>query len=189
MDWKPEDIVEVDFNRSFRGYNEAEVREFLEELASHWEALLEEKEKVIQENRELKKKLSEKEEYLKRIDAQMEEWRKQLEVEKGLAKKEAAMIVEEAEMKARKIVEDALARKKTIEAGYNELLEKYRLFQIRFKSLLQTFMESIEWKGKEWEVIEENKKEGTKNEAEEDGGEIARFSLKDFKDEGRMRRS
>ncbi|MEN3185846.1 MAG: DivIVA domain-containing protein [Atribacterota bacterium] len=189
MDWKPEDIVEVDFSRSFRGYNEAEVREFLEELAAHWEALLTEREKVIQENRELKKKLTEKEEYLKRIDAQMEEWRKQLEIEKGLAKKEAAMIVEEAEMKARKIVDDALEKKKTIEMGYNELLEKYRLFQIRFRSLLQTFMESIEWKGKGWDIVEENRKEGTKNEEEETGGEIARFSLKDFKDEGRIKRS
>jgi cell division initiation protein len=98
------------------------------------------------------------------------------------------MIVEEAEMKAYKIVEEAMARKKDIEAGYNELLEKYRLFQIRFKSLLQTFMESIEWKGQEWEVMEQDKK-GTVKVEKEEGGEIARFSLKDLKDEGRMRRS
>jgi cell division initiation protein len=188
MDLKPEDILEVDFSRSFRGYSEAEVREFLEELASRWETLLEEKEKILQENRELKRKLVEKEEYLKRIDAQIEEWKKQLEVEKELARKEAAMIVEEAEMKAYKIVEEAMARKKDIEAGYNELLEKYRLFQIRFKSLLQTFMESIEWKGQEWEVMEQDKK-GTVKVEKEEGGEIARFSLKDLKDEGRMRRS
>ncbi|MGB9553327.1 MAG: DivIVA domain-containing protein [bacterium] len=188
MDLRPEDILEADFSRSFRGYSEAEVREFLEELASHWEALLDERERILQENRELKRKLAEKEEYVKRIDAQIEDWKKQLEVEKELAKKEAAMVVEEAEMKAFKIVEEALARKKDIEAGYNELLEKYRLFQIRFKSLLQTFMESIEWKGKEWEVLEQEKKGETKGEKEE-GGEIARFSLKDFKDEGRMRRS
>jgi cell division initiation protein len=67
MDLKPEDILEVDFSRSFRGYSEAEVREFLEELASRWETLLEEKEKILQENRELKRKLVEKEEYLKEL--------------------------------------------------------------------------------------------------------------------------
>ena len=27
--WKPEEIREIDFNRSIRGYNEHEVREFL----------------------------------------------------------------------------------------------------------------------------------------------------------------
>lgn len=188
MDWKPEDILEVDFSRSFRGYSEVEVREFLEELASYWETLLEEKEKILQENRELKRKLAEKEEYVRRIDAQLEEWKKQIEVEKELAKKEALMIREEAEMKAYKIVEEALAKKKEIEAGYSELLEKYRLFQIRFKSMLQTFMESIEWKNKEWEMAEDGKNKEMKDEKEE-GGEVARFSLKEFKDEGRLRRS
>ncbi|MGQ9472556.1 MAG: DivIVA domain-containing protein [Candidatus Caldatribacteriaceae bacterium] len=186
MDLKPEDILEVDFNRSFRGYSEAEVREFLEEVAAHWERLLAEKEKILQENRELRKRLAEKEEYVKRVDVQVEEWRKQLEIEKELAKKEAAMIQEEAEQKAQRVVEEALNRKRDIEKGYSELLEKYRLFRIRFRSLLQTFLESIEWKNQDWEEMEE-KGERVQEERKEE--EVARFSLKDFKNEIRMRKS
>ncbi len=185
MALRPEDIAEMDFSRSFRGYSEGEVREFLEELASHWQELLEEREKLVQENRELKKKLAEREEYVKRIDAQIEEWKKQIDVERELAKKEAVMIVEEAQMRAYRIVEEALGKKKEVEAGYSDLLEKYRLFQIRFRSMLQTFMESIEWKNTELETGEVDKSRGEPKE----GGEIARFSLKEFKDEGRLRKS
>jgi hypothetical protein len=39
-----------------------------------------------------------------------------------------------------------MKKKKEIETSYTELKEKYRVFQIRFKSLLQTFMDSIDWK-------------------------------------------
>ena len=55
--WKPEEIREIDFNRSIRGYNEHEVREFLEELASQIENMAVEMEKILQDNRELKKKI------------------------------------------------------------------------------------------------------------------------------------
>lgn len=185
MDLKPEDILEVDFNRSFRGYSEAEVREFLEEVAAQWEKLLAEREKILQENRELRKRLAEREEYVRRIDVQMEEWKKQLEIEKALAKKEVAMIQEEAERKAQRVVEEALNRKRDIEKGYSELLEKYRLFRIRFRSLLQTFLESIEWKNQAWEEMEEKGEKAQEKQKEE----VVRFSLKDFKDEIRVRKS
>ncbi len=176
--WKPEEIREIDFNRSIRGYNEHEVREFLEELASQIENMAVEMEKILQDNRELKRRLA----------AQMEEWEKQAEVERELAKRESQMVLKEAEIRAQKIIEEALERKKEIERGYQDLLEQYRLFQIRFRSLLQTFIDSLEWKEKDWDTGKALE-EGNKEEKKEEGGEIARFSFQDFQEDSRLRKS
>lgn len=184
--WKSEDIREIDFNRSFRGYSEEEVREFLEELASQIESMMIEREKILQDNRELKKRLGEREENLSKLEAQIEEWEKQIQVERELAKRESQMVLKEAEIRGQKIVEEALERKKGIEKGYQALLEQYRLFQIRFRSLLQTFMDSLEWEGKDWDT--KALEEGGKEEKEE-GGEIARFSIQDFQKDNRLRKS
>lgn len=158
---KPEDIAEAEFSRSFRGYNEEEVREFLEEVAAQLAS-------VLEENRELRRRLAE-------MQAQFEEWKKQVEVEKELARRESQMIIKEAQLKAQKIVDEALEKKREIEASYRGLFEKYRLFQIRFKSLLQTFMESLEKEGLQEEVHEESS-----------GTEVVRFSFQDLRNEGKI---
>lgn len=158
---KPEDIAEAEFSRSFRGYNEEEVREFLEEVAAQLASILE-------ENRELRRKLSE-------MQTQFEEWKRQAEVEKELARRESQMILKEAQLKAQKIVDEALEKKREIEASYRGLFEKYRLFQIRFKSLLQTFMESLEK-----ESLQEDMRE------EDSGTEVVRFSFQDLRNEGKI---
>ncbi|MCS7241704.1 MAG: DivIVA domain-containing protein [Candidatus Caldatribacterium sp.] len=157
---KPEDIAEAEFSRSFRGYNEEEVREFLEEVAAQLAS-------VLEENRELRRKLLE-------MQTQFEEWKKQVEVEKELARRESQMIIKEAQLKAQKIVDEALEKRREIEASYRGIFEKYRLFQIRFKSLLQTFMESLE-------------KEDLHEAAPEEGGtEVVRFSFQDLRNEGKI---
>ncbi|MEN3183631.1 MAG: DivIVA domain-containing protein [Atribacterota bacterium] len=161
MPLKPEDIAEAEFSRSFRGYNEEEVREFLEEVAAQLASILE-------ENRELRRKLSE-------MQTQFEEWKRQAEVEKELARRESQMILKEAQLKAQKIVDEALEKKREIEASYRGLFEKYRLFQIRFKSLLQTFMESLEK-----ESLQEDMRE------EDSGTEVVRFSFQDLRNEGKI---
>lgn len=158
---KPEDIAEAEFSRSFRGYNEEEVREFLEEVAAQLAS-------VLEENRELRRRLSE-------MQAQFEEWKKQVEVEKELARRESQMIIKEAQLKAQKIVDEALEKKREVEASYRGLFEKYRLFQIRFKSLLQTFMESLEKEDLQEEAREESS-----------GTEVVRFSFQDLRNEGKI---
>ncbi|NLJ37800.1 MAG: DivIVA domain-containing protein [Candidatus Atribacteria bacterium] len=146
MDLKPENILEVEFSRSFRGYNEDEVDEFIEEIASAVEAMQKEQEKLQQENEEYKRKVNELNQYVKRLEGNLEEWKKQLEIEKELTRRESQMHLKEAQIRGNRIVDEALKKKKEIENNYAELKEKYRVFQIRFKSLLQTFMDSIDWK-------------------------------------------
>ncbi len=153
MDLKPENILEIEFSRSFRGYNEDEVNEFIEEIAEAVEAAQKEKEKLqqeyeklLQENEEYRRKVNELSQYAKRLEGNLDEWKKQLEIEKELTRRESQMHLKEAQIRGNRIVDEALKKKKEIEVSYSELKEKYRLFQIRFKSLLQTFIDSIDWK-------------------------------------------
>lgn len=178
---KPEDIAEAEFGRSFRGYNEEEVREFLEEVATQFALLLEERDKILQENRELQRRLVDQGEYLKKVQSQVEEWKKQAEVEKELARRESSMIIKEAQLRAQKIVDEALERIKEAEAAYRGIFEKYRLFQIRFKSLLQTFMESIE--KEDWRREIEGTKEEVSLKGDGESTDVVRFSFKDLRNE------
>ncbi len=153
MDLKPENILEVEFSRSFRGYNEDEVNEFIEEIAEAIEVVQKEKEilqqeneRLQQENDEYKRKVNELSQHAKRLEGTLEEWKKQLDIEKELTRRESQMHLKEAQIRGNRIVDEALKKKKEIEVSYSELKEKYRLFQIRFKSLLQTFIDSIDWK-------------------------------------------
>jgi len=146
MDLKPEKILEVEFSRSFRGFNEDEVNEFIEEIASAIEAIQKEKEKLQQENDEYKRKVKELTQYVNRLEGNLEEWKKQLEIEKEFIRRESQMHLKEAQIRGNRIIDEALKKKKEIEMSYSDLKEKYRIFQIRFKSLLQTFIESIDWK-------------------------------------------
>lgn len=181
--WKPEDVRDIDFNRSFRGYNEYEVQEFLEELASQLNSMIVEREKILRENRELKRMLEENEARLVKMEEHMRKWEKQAEVEREIARKESQMVLKEAEVKAQRIIEEALERKKEIEKQHQALLEQYRLFQIRFRSLLQTFMDSLEWREKDLNTKAITEGEATEEKKEEEGGEISRFSFQDFRDD------
>jgi len=146
MDLKPEKILEVEFSRAFRGFNEDEVNEFIEDVASAVEIVLKEKEKYLRENEDYKRKVNELTQYIQHLEGNLEEWKKQIEVEKELSRRESQMYLKEAQIRGNRIVDEALKKKKEIEVSYSDLREKYRLFQIRFKSLLQTFIDSIDWK-------------------------------------------
>lgn len=174
-----EEILNAEFSRSFRGYNPDEVDELLEDVANQMELLIKEQTRLQEENRELGKRLREKEKYLDQLETKMEEWQRQNEVERELAKREAQMVIQEARLKAQKIIEEAEKEKLKIEQAYQQTMEKYRVFRMQFKSLLQTFMDSLDWKAEEPEFSPLTGKEEKKSSVSSQT-EVARFSLKDL---------
>lgn len=179
MSFRVEEILNAEFSRSFRGYNPDEVDEFLEEIANQMELLYKEQAKLQEENRELGRRLREKEKYLDQLESKMEEWQKQNEVERELAKREAQMVIQTAQLKAQKIIEEAEKEKLKIEQDYQQTMEKYQIFRMRFKSLLQTFIDSLDWKAEEPKFSSSTNREEEKPLASSQA-EVARFSLKDL---------
>ncbi|WP_053958566.1 DivIVA domain-containing protein [Sulfobacillus thermosulfidooxidans] len=137
MPLTPLDIVNKEFKHGFRGYNEDDVNEFLDEIVRDYEAL-------IRENDELKENTSgmtERLEQYRKLEATLQNTlviaQQTAEEVKAAARKEAELIVREAEAKAEEIVRNAEARVREAENQLSQLRYETEKFRAQIKSLLE----------------------------------------------------
>ncbi|TCZ72305.1 DivIVA domain-containing protein [Paenibacillus albiflavus] len=153
MSLTPLDIHNKEFARSFRGYDEDEVNEFLDQVIKDYETL-------IRENKELQTQLISVEERLGHFANIEETLSKTIIVAqeaadevKNNSKKEAQLIIKEAEKNADRIINDALAKSRKVAVETEELKKQASIFRMRFRTLLEAQMEII---GSEsWNSFEE----------------------------------
>ena len=140
MPLTPLDIYNKEFKHSFRGYQEDEVNEFLDEVVRDYEALL-------NENAQLKEQLS-------GVADRIEQYRKLEETLKNAlvvaqstaeevklaARKEAELIVREAEQRAEQIVASGEERARELEEQAMNARREWDVFRARLKSLLKSQM-------------------------------------------------
>ncbi len=138
MPLTPLDIINKEFKRSLRGYNEDEVNEFLDEVVRDYEAL-------IRENDELKQNAEGMSERLEQYRAMEHTLQNTLviaqqtaEEMKVAARKEAELVVKEAEAKAREILQKAQA---DVERAYQEL-ERIKRETDQFRARVRSLLES-----------------------------------------------
>jgi cell division initiation protein len=144
MPLTPMDIHNKEFSRSFRGYDEDEVDQFLDEVVQDFE-------KLYKENLELKERiglLKEQLEYYKSMESTLKETlvtaQKTAEEVMASAHKNAELIIREAEQKAQKIIQDANEQVVKIRMEYEETRKQVQIFKTRFKTLLQEYLQTIE---------------------------------------------
>jgi len=140
----PMDIHSKEFTRSFRGYKEDEVDQFLDEIVVDFE-------KLYKENIELKDRINNLIEQLNQFRT-MEKTLKEtlLTAQKTadevitVAQKKSELIIQEAEDKARQIREEA--NKAVIEANreYFEIKNQIKILKSKIRSLLEAQIEQIE---------------------------------------------
>ncbi|PSR29998.1 cell division initiation protein [Sulfobacillus thermosulfidooxidans DSM 9293] len=137
MPLTPLDIVNKEFKHGFRGYNEDDVNEFLDEIVRDYEAL-------IRENDELKENTSgmtERLEQYRKLEATLQNTlviaQQTAEEVKAAARKEAELIVREAEAKAEEIIRNAEARVREAENQLSQLRYETEKFRAQIKSLLE----------------------------------------------------
>ncbi len=140
----PMDIHNVQFDRSFRGYNTDEVDEFLEKVAKDYENL-------VQENTELKEQieqLKEKNKSYEKLEETMHNAivvaQEAAEEVKNNANREAEIIRKEAEKEAQRIVEDARYRANRIVSEHEELHKQVQIFKMRFRSFMESQLSALE---------------------------------------------
>lgn len=140
----PLDIQNKEFSRSIRGYKETEVDSFLDEIIVYYE-------KLYKENIELKDKISalnERLEHYKNIEKTLQNTlvvaQNTAEEVSHNARKEAELIIKEAEENARKIIEDAHNEVVKIQKKYEEIKKELLVFRTRFKTLLNSQLETID---------------------------------------------
>lgn len=144
MALSPLDIHNKEFSRSFRGYDEDEVNEFLEQVLKDYENLLE-------ENKELKNSLLQTKEQVTHFNTIEETLQKSILVAQEAAEdvrrnsmKESKLIIKEAEKNADRIVNEALSRARRISVEIEDLKKQSKVFRNRFKMLIEAQLDLVE---------------------------------------------
>jgi cell division initiation protein len=139
----PLEIHNKEFKRSFRGYNEEEVDEFLDRVIKDYETL-------YRENMDLKEaieRLNSKVEHYQHMENTLHSTlviaQETAEEVKLNAKKETELIMKEAEIRAQKLVEEALSKVRKLTGEYEELQKQAQVFRTRLRTLLQAQMEML----------------------------------------------
>ncbi|WP_449539939.1 DivIVA domain-containing protein [Ferdinandcohnia sp. Marseille-Q9671] len=165
MPLTPLDIHNKEFNKGFRGYDEDEVNEFLDQVIKDYEM-------VIREKKELESKLSELTEKLGHFTNIEETLNKSIliaqetaEEVKRNASKEAKLIVKEAEKNADRIINESLAKSRKISIEIEELKKQSKVFRNRFKMLIEAQLDMLD--NDDWDHLMEYNVEPVFAETEE----------------------
>jgi len=144
----PLDIHNKEFRRVLRGYDEAEVDQFLDEVVHDYEGMYRElstlKDKVLTYEERIAQ-FQEMEENLKKTLLVAQETSETLKLN---AHREGDLILREAEAKAAKTVEEALVKAQQIAQAHDEVRRETALFRNRLKSMLQAqidLLDSPDW--------------------------------------------
>lgn len=138
------EINNKEFNKSFRGYNQEEVDAFLDKT-------IEDYEKLYKNNLDLKEDIEKYKSELEKYKNLEETLHKSLvlaqetadEVKKN-AEEKAKLLIREAEAKVESMENEATKKVENIYKQHEQLVEKTKLFKIRFKSFLQAQIDSLE---------------------------------------------
>ncbi|WP_108669768.1 DivIVA domain-containing protein [Peribacillus acanthi] len=165
MPLTPLDIHNKEFTKGFRGYDEDEVNEFLDQIIKDYELILREK-------KELEEKLNDVHEKLGHFTNIEETLNKSIviaqeagEEVKRNAQKEAKLILKEAEKNADRIVNDSLSKARRIALEIEELKKQSKVFRTRFKMLIEAQLDLL--KNDDWDHLMEFEVDATELEFEE----------------------
>ncbi len=151
MALSPLDIHNKEFSRGFRGYDEDEVNEFLEQIMKDYE-------NVLEENKALKSSLKETNDRVSHFNSIEETLQKSILIAQEAAedvrrnsKQESKLIIKEAEKNADRIVNEALSRARKIAMEIEDLKKQSKVFRNRFRMLIEAQLDMI--KTDDWEKL------------------------------------
>lgn len=139
----PLDIHNKEFRRSFRGYDEREVDEFLDRVIKDYEQL-------YRDNIELKEnmeRLSSKLEHYQHMEGTLHNTllvaQETAEEVKLNAKKEMELMLKETQINAQKLSEEAAHRVRKLETEQEELQKQIHVYRTRMRTLVQAQLELL----------------------------------------------
>ncbi len=143
MPLTPLDIHNKEFSKGFRGYDEDEVNEFLDQVIKDYEMIIREKKQLEEKVAELTEKLN----YFTNIEETLNKSiliaQETAEEVKRNAQKEAKLIIKEAEKNADRIISEALAKSRKIALEIEELKRQSKVFRTRFRMLVEAQLEML----------------------------------------------
>lgn len=158
MPLTPLDIHNKEFSRGFRGYDEDEVNEFLDQVIRDYETVSREKKELFDRVNELEEKLSHFSSIETTLNKSILVAQETAEEVKRNAEKESKLIIKESEKNADRIVNEALSKSRKVSLEIEELKKQASVYRTRFKMLLEAQLEMLHTDG--WEDIIEEPEEG-----------------------------
>ncbi|MBD7936797.1 MULTISPECIES: DivIVA domain-containing protein [Cytobacillus] len=144
MPLTPLDIHNKEFSKGFRGYDEDEVNEFLDQVIKDYEI-------IIREKKELEERLNDLNERVGHFNTIEETLNKSIVVAqeageevKRNAQKEAKLIIREAEKNADRIVNESLSKARKIALDIEDLKKQSKVFRNRFKMLIEAQLDMLQ---------------------------------------------
>jgi cell division initiation protein len=143
MPLTPLDIHNKEFNRGFRGYDEDEVNEFLDQVIKDYELIIREKKELDEKVSELNNRLSHFTNIEETLNKSIVIAQEAGEDVKRNAQKEAKLILKESEKNADRIVNEALSKARKIALEIEDLKKQSKVFRTRFKMLIEAQLDML----------------------------------------------
>ena len=144
MTLTPLDIQSKEFGKGFRGYLQEEVNDFLDRVSKELESLIKENLDLKAEGNKLQEKLSHYSKIEETLHNAIIVAQETAEEVKRNASKEAELIRKEAEKDASRLVEDARYKASRILSEHDELYKQAQIFKMRFRSLIEAQLSTLE---------------------------------------------
>jgi cell division initiation protein len=165
MPLTPIDIHNKEFSKGFRGYDEDEVNEFLDQIIKDYELILREKKELEEKLNEVYDRLGHFNSIEGTLNKSILVAQEAAEELKRNAQKEAKLIVKEAEKNADRIVNESLSKARKIAIEIEELKKQSKVFRTRFKMLVEAQLDLIS--NNDWDHLMEYETDATDLNTEE----------------------
>jgi cell division initiation protein len=149
----PLDIHNKEFTRGFRGYDEDEVNDFLDQVIKDYEALIRDKKALEETVQKLEDRLGHFSTIENTLNKSILVAQETAEDVKQNATKEARLIVKEAEKNADRIINESLSKSRKITLEIEELKKEAKVYRTRFRMLIEAQLELL--KNDDWDKMSE----------------------------------
>ncbi|HEO8420696.1 DivIVA domain-containing protein [Niallia sp. FSL W8-0635] len=143
MPLTPLDIHNKEFAKGFRGYDEDEVNEFLDQVIKDYENIIREKKELEERLNELTDRIGHYNTIEETLNKSIVVAQEAAEEVKRNAQKEAKLIIKEAEKNADRIVNESLSKARKIALEIEELKKQSKVFRTRFKMLIEAQLDML----------------------------------------------
>jgi cell division initiation protein len=135
----PLDIRHKEFTRGMRGYKDAEVDEFLDDITEEYERLFNENIDYNERLEALQEKISQYQNIEDTLQKTLISAQQQAEELKQNAQKEADLILRDAELKSRSIVNDSYAERQKIQRSVQALKQKHEDLRYQLRKIIENY--------------------------------------------------
>lgn len=143
MKLTPLDIHHKEFNHAIRGYNDAEVDAFLDQVADELERLFKENIDLSEQITELREQLRGYQEMERALNNALLSAQKNADDLMLNTQREADLMLREAEVKAKEVFQQALASKQKATADLASVKKAAETFRSAFKATLESYLAEL----------------------------------------------